>query len=675
MSLNRLTTLLFALTLFVGVAFGVTLNVPNDFEIIQGAVDAAENGDTVLVAPGVYEQTFRIQERPLVIGSRFLLDGDTTWLDQTVIDGQANGSSVVSIRDVREPGVELVGLTIRNGSTDYGGGIYARASFLTLRCLNLTENVATRGGAGLYATLCSTLTLEAVTLVANHTWNLAGGGATVTRNSTATLYGCTFLDNIGGQGGGLAILDTSRVTILRCQFLGNVSDAGGGISVVRQSECEIDSTDLIGNNGGGAGGAIYGYAASSIVMRNSRVSNNTAESGGGFCIYAIPEFSIDNTIISNNEDMGGFPYGGGLYLNYMDNPTITRSLICGNRTNGHGGAIHFSDGGRLTIDHTTIVDNIAGDDGGGAISIHDMSSINAINSIFWGNGEGSVLVDFATFSISYCDFEHGPDGAVRLREDIGTIVNYGDGILNENPLFVDVDDYHLTADSPCIDAVGPWEFDPDGTHADMGCFFFHQRDIDVEVQELIFEPVEEGGVDSLSFVIHNTGGNALTINSFNWEQNEPRFFTREEEAFEIEANGEYVVWVYFEPNEPLEYRSSFIIESDDPDEGEISVEVMGNSFSGVDDEVAMPLEFEITGVYPNPFNSTTTISYGLPYPGKVSLLLYNPFGQQVSTLFEGNRQAGIYSANLTGRDLASGLYFVRLEGSGQVFTRKVLLVR
>ena len=90
--------------------------------------------------------------------------------------------------------------------------------------------------------------------------------------------------------------------------------------------------------------------------------------------------------------------------------------------------------------------------------------------------------------------------------------------------------------------------------------------------------------------------------------------------------------------------------------------------------ISKPVCYSLLNAYPNPFNSTT-ISYGLPFPSNVSLQLYNPLGQRISALFEGKRQAGIYSANLSGRDLASGLYFVRLEGAGEVVMRKVLLVR
>ena len=85
--------------------------------------------------------------------------------------------------------------------------------------------------------------------------------------------------------------------------------------------------------------------------------------------------------------------------------------------------------------------------------------------------------------------------------------------------------------------------------------------------------------------------------------------------------------------------------------------------------------YDLMSAYPSPFNSSTTISYELPFPGNVSLQLYNPLGQRISTLFEGNRQAGVYTSNLVAKNLVSGLYFVRLEAAGQEYTRKIILVR
>ncbi len=89
----------------------------------------------------------------------------------------------------------------------------------------------------------------------------------------------------------------------------------------------------------------------------------------------------------------------------------------------------------------------------------------------------------------------------------------------------------------------------------------------------------------------------------------------------------------------------------------------------------LPSSFILFPAYPNPFNSVTTIRYGLPYPGNVSLQVYNPFGQRIGTLFEGYRQSGIHTTTMPATNLPSGLYFVRLKASDQMFTQKIMLVR
>jgi len=96
---------------------------------------------------------------------------------------------------------------------------------------------------------------------------------------------------------------------------------------------------------------------------------------------------------------------------------------------------------------------------------------------------------------------------------------------------------------------------------------------------------------------------------------------------------------------------------------------------GSNKQVDLPTEFNISGIYPNPFNSTTTIRYSLPIPTHVSLEVYNLTGQQITTMFEGYLQAGFHSTNLIANNLPSGLYFVRLKASEQVVTQKVMLIR
>jgi hypothetical protein len=85
-------------------------------------------------------------------------------------------------------------------------------------------------------------------------------------------------------------------------------------------------------------------------------------------------------------------------------------------------------------------------------------------------------------------------------------------------------------------------------------------------------------------------------------------------------------------------------------------------------------------VYPNPFNPATTVSFYLPEAAKVTLAVYDVGGRRVATLADGRIEAGMHESVWQGRDSAgrsvpSGVYFCRLESSGVVDTRKMVLLK
>jgi immune inhibitor A len=95
---------------------------------------------------------------------------------------------------------------------------------------------------------------------------------------------------------------------------------------------------------------------------------------------------------------------------------------------------------------------------------------------------------------------------------------------------------------------------------------------------------------------------------------------------------------------------------------------------------AAPLRFALSTNYPNPFNPTTTLRFSLPQAGEAELSIYNLLGQCVATLVHGPQEAGPHTLVWNGRDdqgreLASGVYFYRLQAGTQVQTRKLLLLR
>jgi hypothetical protein len=90
-----------------------TLEVPGQYETIQAAINAADNGDTILVEPGVYSGTIVIKGKNVTLASRFHTTGNPDYILQTVIDGQ-NNSEAIEVDSNNDGMNYVVGITIRN---------------------------------------------------------------------------------------------------------------------------------------------------------------------------------------------------------------------------------------------------------------------------------------------------------------------------------------------------------------------------------------------------------------------------------------------------------------------------------------------------------------------------------------------------------------------------------
>jgi len=95
---------------------------------------------------------------------------------------------------------------------------------------------------------------------------------------------------------------------------------------------------------------------------------------------------------------------------------------------------------------------------------------------------------------------------------------------------------------------------------------------------------------------------------------------------------------------------------------------------------AVPAEFALTQNFPNPFNPETTISYDLAENVSVSLEIYNVMGQLVHTLVNDTQSAGRYQVrwvgdDALGRQVASGIYFYRLQAGDFSQVRKLMLLK
>ena len=88
-----------------------------------------------------------------------------------------------------------------------------------------------------------------------------------------------------------------------------------------------------------------------------------------------------------------------------------------------------------------------------------------------------------------------------------------------------------------------------------------------------------------------------------------------------------------------------------------------------------PHSFELSKLYPNPFNPSTEVSFNLPMDGHVRLSAYDVRGREVSIIFEGAQSVGEHSYTWNASNLPSGVYYIRLQSGSMVTSQKALLIK
>lgn len=320
-------TLLASMTTLTATRAAV-INIPDDYPTIQAGIDAAADGDTILIADGVYtgNGNFNIDFKGKAIEVRSANGPETC-----VMDCQHMGRGFIFHSGETNSSI-LRGLTVTGGSADNAGGgaVYCdSASPWIENCRFIDNQSEGPGGALRYLHLAggNRVTLFiAECLFENNRTEDHGGAIAIDDSLSSNILSCRIIDNLSADSGGGISCHASTTYISDTILSGNGTDAeGGGFHYFHG--CYVMSNCLLVDNQAVRGGAISGD--NDLEIMNCTLYGNSATESGGAIVIVEMEPQITNCIIRNNGPgaMPGFDFGMTSYSNIEGVPPSAQGCI------------------------------------------------------------------------------------------------------------------------------------------------------------------------------------------------------------------------------------------------------------------------------------------------------------------------------------------------------------
>jgi hypothetical protein len=208
---------------------------------IMPAIEHANDGDIIEVAPGTYEESIDFMGKAITVRSTDPNNGGV--VEATIINANCDANNigrVVTFDDGEDANSILTGFTITGGYSvgdypdDVGGGIF---------CLQASPAISN-------CVICNN-------------YGFGGGGMLNFDGSSPKLTNCIFTENESYFGGGVLNSTNSNVTLFNCTFSKNSSSADGGGMFNYLSSPVVTNCIFWGNDAGSSGDEIYNYSSSS----------------------------------------------------------------------------------------------------------------------------------------------------------------------------------------------------------------------------------------------------------------------------------------------------------------------------------------------------------------------------------------------------------------------------
>ena len=343
-------------------ALTVTIAADSGHGSLRDEIAHAKSGDTINFASSLKGQTITLTSGELLINKGLTIQGPGA--SQLTISG-GNHSRVFDVT-ASQP-VVLTGLTISNGDSFQGGGIFnAGGSHLTVSACTISNSRADNGG-GIYNDFGGTVTLSACN-ISGDSAGLGAGFYNAGRSNltVSAISNCHVAGIVGGSGQGGGIFNEGTLAMTDCTLSGDVSDGtgdyfgGGGIfntGTLTASGCTLSGDSATS----GMGGGIYS-AGGSVTLTNCTLAGDIADGyidpglGGGLYVSS-GSASLTNCTVSLNRAVG---YGGGIAVALAPvNVTLVNTIVAGNTVGTVQGSTEQARGADVfgvfsTADHNLI---------------------------------------------------------------------------------------------------------------------------------------------------------------------------------------------------------------------------------------------------------------------------------------------------------------------------------
>lgn len=425
-------TMIILILLFASVnTFAAVIRVPAEQPTIQAGINTAIDGDTVLVADGVYKGIGNVN---IDFKGKQITLKSQNGPEVTIIDCERKENTRGFKFNSRETNNSVLdGFTITNGLHLNGAGIYCNNSSPTIRNCVITENSAgdffdsSGTGGGIYC-IDSNLYLSSCIIKGNRAGSDIGGGVYLYGDSKSKvnpvqsiIYNCTITENFG-----TGIYNTDHANIwLKMSTVSNNRD-GGGVVVTGNMNQGINR------------------------ISNCLIELNNGEKGAGVSCTENTNLIITDSVIKTNFGI----LGGGIFCHRTSTIDVSQCLIVENFAPQGAGILVESETGKATITNCTIANNNAIHKGGGIFVFANSDTLFTLsNSIVWGNqslrSHPEIALSAQRVVIKSCNIGGGLEGLdLPFKPDEDKFIYENN--IDVDPLFVNIykHDYSLKPNSP-----------------------------------------------------------------------------------------------------------------------------------------------------------------------------------------------------------------------------------